>query len=137
MEASVISFVRIVNREFHSLLCVDDRRDTTPPKTVDAAVLESLASRMEQARDFIDPVDVSRQDFRLHADVAELLENIDRVNSIRQAMAHPPGESDRNANPGEIRLTASALDGHGHRITSAQTQSGDAFVRVPANHLEN
>ena len=137
METSVISFVRVVNREFRVLLCPDDRLDTTPAKVVDEAVLESLARRMEQARDFIDPLHPSQQDFRLHADVAELLENLDRVNSIRQAMAPPPAETARYATLWDTELTASALDGHGHRITSAQAQRGDAFVRVAADHFEN
>lgn len=137
METSAISFVRVVNREFRSLLCPDDCRDTTPAKTIDEAVLECLASRMEQARDFIDPGNAAGQDFRMDGDIAELLENLDRVNSIREGMAAPPDESATDSAPSGSEPAASALDGHGHRVTSAQAQGGDPFVRVAADHFEN
>ncbi len=137
MEASVISLVRIVNREFHSLLCPDNRLDTTPGKTVDEAALEALASRLEQARDFIDPVAAPEQDFQLDPDVAELLENLDRVDAIREGLAIPLADRNQLSDCREAGQSASALDGQGNRISSAQAQRCDALMGVPPDHFEN
>ncbi len=137
MEASVISLVRIVNREFHSLLCPDNRLDTTPGRTVDEAALQALASRLEQARDFIDPVAGSEQDIQLDPDVAELLENLDRVDAIREGLAIPLAECNQVSDGREAGQSASAFDGHGNRVSSAQAQRCDALMGVPPDHFEN